>query len=111
MGVRHQERYHLRLILKLIEGLKCNTEATKFAEAEASSICASWNHEQWDELDWSRTRELTTRDALELRRREGVKVQEAYACDCPNFLRHVSHSQRSAGLLALIGKAVFHAPR
>ena len=72
--------------------LTCNAEAAKFADGEVAQILKSWNQPHWDELEWSRIKELTTRDLIEYRHGEGVKAQQAHAFDCPDFVKHVSGS-------------------
>lgn len=73
-----------------IDGLlRCSLEAARFVEGEISKICASWDQTAWDELDWSRIKELTTRDILERRQHKGSQAQQAHAFDCPNFVKHV----------------------
>lgn len=69
---------------------KHGQEATKFAAGEAAKICAAWNHPNWDELDWSRIKELRTREILEHRKQEATKCQQARALDCPDFVKHFS---------------------
>ena len=70
--------------------LKNLEEAVRCAQGEIAKICASWGQPQWDELDWSRIKELTTRDILEHRNREAVKVKQAWCIACPSFVKHVS---------------------
>lgn len=68
---------------------ECDAEAAKFAE-DLSKNYEPWEYPQWDELDWSRIKELTTRDILEYRKQEAVKAQRVHALECPNFFKHVS---------------------
>ena len=70
--------------------LKHREEQKKLAEGEIAKICSSWDQPQWDELDWSRIKELTTRDILEHRKKEAVTAQQSYALECLNFVKHVS---------------------
>lgn len=69
------------------------TEAIKFA-GEFIKTCGSWEDPQWNEMDWSRIKELTTRDILELRNMEGIKAQQAQAFNCRSFVKHVSSDFR-----------------
>ena len=71
--------------------LEHNEEATKFAVGEAAKICAAWDQPTWDELDWSRIKELRSREIVENRRQEAIKVQNAHALECPSFVKHVRH--------------------
>ena len=69
--------------------LEYNEEATKFAVGEAAKIRAAWDQPTWDELDWSRIKELRSREIVENRRQDAIKVQNARALECPNFVKHV----------------------
>ena len=69
---------------------KHREEQASFAEGEIANMCVSWDQPQWDEVDWSRIKELMTRDLLEYRKQEAVKAQQAHCVACPNFVKHVS---------------------
>ena len=56
---------------------------------EVTKICVPWNQPNWDELDWSRVKELQTRVTMEHRKREAAKAQQTRALACPNFVKHV----------------------
>ena len=71
--------------------LESNDEATKFAVGEAAKIRAAWDQPTWDELDWSRIKELRSWEIVENRRQEAIKVQNARALECPDFVKHVRH--------------------
>ena len=71
--------------------LEHNEEATKFAVGEAAKIHAAWDQTTWDEVDWSRIKELRSREMVEIRRQEAIKIQNARALECPNFVKHVRH--------------------
>lgn len=60
-----------------------------FAEAEIARLFSSWTEPHWDELDWGRVKEMTTRDILERRSQEAAKAQQGHCFDCPNFVKHV----------------------
>lgn len=60
------------------------------AHLEISKIFESWEAPYWDELNWSRVKELAIRDTLEKRKQELVITQNARCVECPNFTRHVS---------------------
>lgn len=64
-------------------------EKSNFAEGELGKICASWNQPCWDELDWTRIKELQIRDILEHRKLKGVELQQAHSLGCPAFVKHV----------------------
>lgn len=60
-------------------------------QSEISKICSPWTAPYWDELDWSRIKQLSLRDTLEKRKQEIVVAQNARCVECPNFARHVSN--------------------
>lgn len=62
----------------------------KLIAGELTKICPPWNQPNWDELDWSRVKELQTRVIMEHRKREAAKAQQARALACPNFVKHFS---------------------
>ncbi len=98
MDIRTQTRYGHTIEDGLDKLLNCGAEAAKFAE-NLSKTYGSWNQPQWDELDWSHIKELTTRDLLEHRKQEGIKAQNAKTCSCPNFVKHVRYCCTSAPTL------------
>lgn len=64
-------------------------EAIKFADKELSKLCSSWTSPVWDELDWTRIKELQVRDILEKRQEQATLSQTCRCLECPNFLKHV----------------------
>ncbi|KAL8714998.1 MAG: hypothetical protein Q9220_000955 [cf. Caloplaca sp. 1 TL-2023] len=79
-----------RTILKIDLGglLKRREEAESGAQAEVKSICLSWELPAWDELDWTRLKDLHIRDILEGRQQK-LQVAETFQCtECPNFVQH-----------------------
>jgi len=65
-------------------------EAIKFADKELSKHCSSWTSPTWDELDWTRIKELQVRDILEKRQEQATISQTCRCRGCPDFLKHVS---------------------
>lgn len=80
--------------IRLDDLLKHHEEQAKFAEGEIANVCRSWDQPQWNEMDWNRIKELTTRDLLERRKQEAVKVQQCHCIQCPDFVKHVSDNER-----------------
>ena len=70
--------------------LKNEEEARIVAEMELTKICDSWILPAWDEVDWSRIRELRIRDLLETRARVADAIQMSYCIECPDIAKHVS---------------------
>lgn len=75
---------------------------SQLAQSEMSKICSSWTASYWDELDWSRIKELSVRDTLEKRKKEIVMARNARCVECPNFARHVSNSPFSNHMYSLM---------
>ena len=53
-------------------------------------LCDSWMAPEWDELDWSRIKDMHLRNVLDERKKEAVCAQERRCVGCENFLKHVS---------------------
>lgn len=69
-------------------------EATKFADKELTKYTSSWLKTAWDEIDWSRIKELQVRDILDQRQAQAEIAQSGHCLQCPDFLKHVSQSHR-----------------
>lgn len=61
------------------------------AVAELSRLCQSWTLPEWDELDWSKIKDMTTRELLEKRKQVAEAAQQGACISCPEFLKHVRH--------------------
>jgi antiviral helicase SKI2 len=59
---------------------------------QLTKLCSSWESDVWDELDWSRVKELQLRDTLDKRRQEYATCQQSTSISCPQFIKHVSSS-------------------
>ncbi|PYI33912.1 antiviral helicase [Aspergillus indologenus CBS 114.80] len=68
--------------------LNIKKEAMKFADKELVKFCASWIQPAWDEMDWTRIKELQVRDILEKRQQQAAIAQSCRCLQCPNFLKH-----------------------
>lgn len=58
-------------------------------EVEFGNICSSWQSSAWDEIDWSRLKDIHLRDNLELRQQSLFKAEAVQCIECPQFVRHV----------------------
>ncbi|KFX88195.1 hypothetical protein V490_07774 [Pseudogymnoascus sp. VKM F-3557] len=63
------------------------------AVAELSRLCQSWSLPEWDELDWSKIKDMTTRELLEKRRQVAEAAQQGACISCPEFLKHYAMRQ------------------
>ncbi|KAJ5281701.1 hypothetical protein N7478_007073 [Penicillium angulare] len=64
------------------------TEAAKFGDKELTKFTKSWVNSAWDEIDWSRIKELQVRDILSKRQAQAQIIQSARCLSCPNFVKH-----------------------
>ncbi|KAL8939496.1 MAG: hypothetical protein Q9216_003324 [Gyalolechia sp. 2 TL-2023] len=63
-------------------------EAMTSAEVELWHIFSSWQSSAWDELDWTRLKDLQLRDILEFRQKSLLNVEAVQCIECPQFVRH-----------------------
>lgn len=63
-------------------------DAVDEAKAELLRVCASWADSAWDELDWSRIKDIHVRDMLDARAKAAVEAQDRCCVQCPQFLKH-----------------------
>jgi antiviral helicase SKI2 len=66
-------------------------EGSELAKAEISRLCQSWELDVWNEMDYSRVKDLHLRDILAKRIEQSVKAQKASCLRCPQFIKHVSY--------------------
>lgn len=57
---------------------------------EVSKIFESWQSPYWDEMDWSRIRELSILEILGSRKKQQLTIDGARSVECPSFIRHFS---------------------
>jgi antiviral helicase SKI2 len=65
-------------------------DAYNKAKEELWRMCQDWESTQWDELDFSRIKELQLRDILTRRFEQSTLAQKASCLVCPQFIKHVS---------------------
>ncbi|KAJ5324713.1 hypothetical protein N7476_003313 [Penicillium atrosanguineum] len=68
--------------------LNIRKEAIKFGEKELTKYTSSWTQDSWDEIDWSRIKELQVRDILDKRNAQAQTAQSCHCLQCPEFLKH-----------------------
>ena len=59
-------------------------------EEEFIMLYSSWISPTWDELDWSKVKDLQVRELLVERQKMATIAQNAESLNCPNFVKHVS---------------------
>jgi antiviral helicase SKI2 len=60
------------------------------AVTELARICKSWELKEWDEIDWSRIKDLKLREMLVQRKQKATICESSQCILCPQFLKHVS---------------------
>ncbi|KAF2457954.1 NUC185 domain-containing protein [Lineolata rhizophorae] len=70
-------------------------DAKKFAETQIAPLFRSWDFDEWDELDWSRIKDLSFRNILDERKKEADMAEQCQCIRCPKFLQHftMEHDQ------------------
>ncbi|KAI5307796.1 hypothetical protein KEM55_007401, partial [Ascosphaera atra] len=69
--------------------LRTPKELHALARKEFIRLCNSWQDSVWDEIDWSRIKELQVREVLAKREEQANIVQSSTSLTCQNFLRHI----------------------
>ena len=59
-------------------------------EEEFINVYSSWMSTAWDELDWSKVKDLQVRELLVGRQQMATISQNAESLQCPKFVKHVS---------------------
>lgn len=83
--IQTDQRYQI----DLSDALSGNKEAVQLVEAEVLEFCGDWTSPAWDELDWSRVKDMTVREVLDKRMVSAATAQERRCLACPNFVTHV----------------------
>lgn len=65
-------------------------EGNYLTHEEISNVFESWQSSHWNEMDWSRIRELSIREILESRKKEHRIIDNTRSVECPKFIRHFS---------------------
>ncbi|KAM3084467.1 Antiviral helicase ski2 [Clarireedia jacksonii] len=63
-------------------------EGYEDAKKELARLCSSWELNEWNELDWTKIKDLQLRENLTKRVQEAITSQKASCLKCPNFLKH-----------------------
>lgn len=64
--------------------------ALQAAQEELRQLSADFNLKEWDEIDWTKLKDLTFLEAHEARKKELEKAPQWKSTQCPDFKRHVS---------------------
>ena len=61
----------------------------KAAKEELARICLSWDTTEWNEMDFSRIKDLQLREVLAKRKEEVGIMENSVSLQCPQFIKHV----------------------
>ncbi|KAK4998454.1 Antiviral helicase ski2 [Elasticomyces elasticus] len=64
------------------------TDAITVLKNELLQICSSWTSSAWQEIDWSRVKDMSFRTLLEERTQAAAIAQERQCVLCPNLEKH-----------------------
>ena len=70
--------------------LRLDAVQKQIVEEEFTKLYSSWILPTWDELDWSKVKDLQVRELLVERQKMATIAQNAESLNCPNFVKHVS---------------------
>lgn len=73
--------------------LQGDEEAAEAAHTELAELSTDWSQSAWDELDWSRVKDMNVRDVLDKRRAAAEVAQSCECLQCPKFVTHVRRSE------------------
>lgn len=60
------------------------------AKENIMKVCTSWELDEWNEMDWSRIKDMGLREIIDKRFKESAVAQKADCLKCPQFVKHVS---------------------
>lgn len=91
--------------------LSKDSEQQKLAQEELIPLCTSWTNPEWEELDWTKIKDLSFRNILDERRRAAEAAQNKVCIQCPKFTQHVGSLTSHARWDIELTLAVCHATR
>lgn len=65
-------------------------EPYNIAKEKIFRLCSSWEQDEWNEMDWTKIKDLKLREILTQRIQESIKAQRSDSLKCPHFVKHVS---------------------
>lgn len=74
--------------LDVADALRNNAEAMQTAVDQLLQSFADWTSTCWDELDWSKVKDLSLRNLLDTRKALATKAQSASCLRCSDFVKH-----------------------
>ncbi|KAI9851279.1 MAG: hypothetical protein M1838_004113 [Thelocarpon superellum] len=79
-----------RTIVKMdLTGMRKNDSlAVQEVEDDVTRLCSSWMTPEWDELDWTKVKDLQLRNILDERAQEAIRASTGECLSCPQFLKH-----------------------
>ena len=69
---------------------KRDPEEHEADKEEIVTLCSNWELSAFDEVDWTKIRDMPVREILDKRRAAAATSQECQALKCPDFVKHVN---------------------
>ncbi|KAI9046942.1 hypothetical protein LZ554_009017 [Drepanopeziza brunnea f. sp. 'monogermtubi'] len=100
---QHKKHIHVKTLQIPVADVQCVTntivkgvipeifsggDAYQEAKGQISRLCQSWESDQWNELDWTKLKDMQLRDNLAKRMDEATIAQKAACLKCPQFVKH-----------------------
>ena len=85
-------------------------EANSKAKDNIMKVCSNWELDEWNEMDWSKIKEMGLREIIAKRFEASAIAQKAECLKCPEFVKHVSIPIPFTSFLHLTSP-VRHVPR
>ncbi|KAF2761126.1 antiviral helicase [Pseudovirgaria hyperparasitica] len=77
--------------IKVVAPLKSLNDrkgALEVAKDQFVPVCKSWDFSDWNELDWTKIKDLSFQNILEARKQEAETAQHRACLQCPKFVEH-----------------------
>ena len=71
---------------------------------ELLALCSDWTSSLWDELDWSKVKDMRIREILAERKAKAQTIEKSKGLDCSDFVKHVSFDSRLSIKPSVLGK-------
>jgi len=71
---------------------KRDAEEHEADKEEIVTLCSNWESSAFDEVDWTKIRDMPVREILDKRKAIAATSQECQALECPDFVKHASVS-------------------
>lgn len=105
-AIEHLSKYFVTFDIKAAS--RGEVSALRTAESELTSLAADFSRHEWNEVDWTKIKDLSFLEVLEARKRdlERMVEQDGWTCakSCPDFKRHFAMQHEEWLLKESIGE-------